>query len=33
MPNSDKSWENAARKAVKHAAINIKQIGSAYLHE
>jgi len=33
MANSDKRWENAARKAVKQAAISIKQIGSVYLHE
>jgi flavin-binding protein dodecin len=31
MANSDKSWEDATRKAVSHASKSIKQIKSVFL--
>lgn len=31
MANSDKSWEDATRKAVKHAAKSVKHIKSAFV--
>lgn len=31
MANSDKSWEEATRKAVKHAAKSVKHIKSAFV--
>jgi flavin-binding protein dodecin len=31
MANSDKSWEDAARKAVSHASKSIKQIKSVFV--
>jgi hypothetical protein len=33
MSNSDKSWEDATRKAVKHAAKSLKNIRSVYVQE
>ncbi|PCH75771.1 MAG: dodecin [Flavobacteriaceae bacterium] len=31
LANSDKSWEEATRKAVKHAAKSVKHIKSAFV--
>jgi len=31
MANSDKSWEDATRKAVKHAAKSVKHIKSVFV--
>ena len=31
LANSDKSWEDATRKAVKHAAKSVKQIKSVFV--
>jgi flavin-binding protein dodecin len=31
MSNSDRSWEDATRKAVKHAAKSVKQIKSVFV--
>jgi len=31
MANSDKSWEEATRKAVKHAATSVKNLKSAFV--
>ena len=31
MANSDKSWEDATRKAVKHASKSVKQIKSVFV--
>lgn len=33
MSNSDDSWEDATRKAVKHAAKSVKNIRSVYVRE
>jgi len=33
MANSEKSWEDATRKAVSHAGKTIKNIKSAYVNE
>jgi flavin-binding protein dodecin len=33
MSNSDKSWEDATRKAVKHAGKSVKNIKSVYVRE
>lgn len=33
LANSDVSWEDATRKAVKHAAQSVKQIRSVYVNE
>ncbi|MBW4970458.1 dodecin family protein [Croceibacter atlanticus] len=33
LANSDKSWEDAARKAVKHAGKSVKNIRSVYINE
>lgn len=33
MSNSDESWEDATRKAVKHAAKSVKNIKSVYIRE
>lgn len=33
MSNSDKSWEDATRIAVKHAAKSVKNIKSVYVRE
>jgi len=33
LSNSEKSWEDAARKAVKHAAKSVKNIRSVYVQE
>ena len=33
LSNSDKSWEDAARKAVRKASESVKGIRSAYVHE
>lgn len=33
MSNSNDSWEDATRKAVKHAAKSIKNIKSVYVRE
>ncbi len=33
MSNSDKSWEDATRKAVKHAGKSLKNIRSVYIQE
>lgn len=33
MANSDKSWEDATRKAVKHAGKSVKNIRSVYINE
>ncbi|PKQ44395.1 dodecin family protein [Confluentibacter flavum] len=33
LSNSDKSWEDAARKAVTHASKSVKNIRSVYLKE
>ena len=31
LANSDKSWEDATRKAVKHASKSVKQIKSVFV--
>ena len=33
LSNSTESWEDATRKAVKHAGITIKNIRSVYVNE
>ena len=33
LANSDKSWEDAASKAVKHAGKSVKNIRSVYINE
>ncbi|WP_411766727.1 dodecin family protein [Winogradskyella sp. A3E31] len=33
LANSDKSWEDATRKAVKEASKSVKNIKSAYINE
>ena len=33
LANSNESWEDATRKAVKQAGKSVKQIRSAYVHE
>ncbi|MAM23136.1 MAG: dodecin [Croceibacter sp.] len=33
LANSDKSWEDAARKAVKHAGKSVKNIRSVYIND
>ncbi|RMA65663.1 dodecin family protein [Ulvibacter antarcticus] len=33
MANSNTSWEDATRKAVKHAAKSVKNIKSVYVNE
>lgn len=33
MANSNESWEDATRKAVKHAAKSVKNIKSVYVRE
>lgn len=33
LANSDTSWEDATRKAVKHAAKSVKNIKSVYVRE
>ncbi len=33
MANSSESWEDATRKAVKHAAKSVKNIKSVYVRE
>ncbi|MAP53948.1 dodecin family protein [Altibacter sp.] len=33
LANSNESWEDAARNAVKHAAKSVKNIRSVYVHE
>lgn len=33
LSNSDKSWEDATRKAVKQASKSVKNIKSVYVHE
>ena len=33
LANSDKSWEEATRKAVKEASKSVKNIKSAYINE
>jgi flavin-binding protein dodecin len=33
LANSDKSWEDAAQKAVAHAAKSVKNIKSVYINE
>lgn len=33
LANSDKSWEDATRKAVKHAGKSVKNIRSVYVNE
>ena len=33
LANSDKSWEDATRNAVKHAAKSVKNIRSVYVKE
>jgi len=33
LANSNESWEDATRKAVKHAAKSVKQIKSVYINE
>ncbi len=33
LANSDKSWEDATRKAVKHASKTVKNIKSVYVNE
>lgn len=33
MANSNESWEDAAKKAVKHASKTVKNIKSAYVRE
>ncbi|RTE54999.1 dodecin domain-containing protein [Arenibacter aquaticus] len=33
MANSEKSWEDAAKKAVEHASKSVKNIRSVYVNE
>ena len=33
LSNSDKSWEEATKKAVKHASKSVKNIRSVYVQE
>ena len=33
LANSEKSWEDAAKKAVAHAAKSVKNIKSVYINE
>jgi flavin-binding protein dodecin len=33
LANSEKSWEDAAKKAVEHASKSVKNIRSVYLNE
>ncbi len=33
MANSDKSWEDAAKKAVSHASKSVKNIRSVYIQD
>lgn len=33
LSNSDKSWEDATKKAVKHAAKSVKNIRSVYVQD
>ncbi len=33
LANSDKSWEDAARQAVKHASKTVKNIKSVYIKD
>ena len=33
MANSNESWEDAAKKAVKHAGKSVKNLRSAYVNE
>lgn len=33
MANSEKSWEDATRKAIKHAAKTVKNIKAAHVRE
>ena len=33
LANSDKSWEDAAKNAVKHAAKSVKNIRSVYVND
>jgi flavin-binding protein dodecin len=33
LANSDKSWEDAAKKAVSHAAKSVKNIRSVYIQD
>ncbi len=33
LANSNKSWEDATRKAVKHASKSVKNIRSVYVNE
>jgi len=33
LSNSDKSWEDATRKAVKHASKSVKNIKSVYVKD
>jgi flavin-binding protein dodecin len=33
LANSDKSWEDATKKAVKHASKSVKNIRSVYVQE
>jgi len=33
LANSEKSWEDATRKAVKHASKSLKNIRSVYVNE
>ena len=33
LANSDKSWEEATKKAVKHAAKSVKNIRSVYVQD
>jgi flavin-binding protein dodecin len=33
LSNSNESWEDAARNAVKHASKSVKNIRSVYIHE
>jgi dodecin len=33
LANSDKSWEDATRKAVKHASKSLKNIRSVYVQD
>jgi len=33
LANSEKSWEDAAKQAVKHAAKSVKNIRSVYVNE
>lgn len=33
MANSEKSWEDAAKKAIEHASKSVKNIRSVYVNE